>query len=92
VVHGPADLVQHDVAEMAALMKFEVYFPEVHIDEAFDVGLWSKSEEHIFDEKTPPLICQIKDLSEVLLLTILLEGHNRVRMPLFAEDLQTFDV
>ena len=56
VLHGPPDLVQKYVAKVSALVELEIYLAEVYVDEAFDVGLWSKPEKNIFYEKNLPLI------------------------------------
>jgi hypothetical protein len=45
------------------LVELEIYLAEVNVDEAFDVGLWSKPEKNIFYEKNLPLIIKIEDLS-----------------------------
>ena len=56
VLHGPPNLVQKNVAKVATLVELEIYLAEVYVDEAFDVGLWSKPEKNIFYEKNLPLI------------------------------------
>lgn len=81
VLHRPSDLVQEDVTEVAVFEALEVCLPEVDVDVALDILLWSESQEHLLDERGLPLILHVKDLRKLLLPREFLKAHNRLRLP-----------